>query len=298
MPKEILKSLSLSRRAKRWIVKSYLFALVAVVVLNPNLKRAAQQAQHTLNPESLIQTNFAGVASINRMIDKTLLQPGAHLSEWRAVEKFVLKQVRYASDYENWDNVEYWPTAEETWSKRQEDCDGRAILATSILRSRGYRSAKLAVGLTHMWVQVDANEKDPSKPRKIVALLNPERSLRLEIDGKPGALHFLRLAKAYLHPTAFRETSVDLLAEIPALRKVILVTTLLLLCYHPCRDRCGFLAVITVGLAATFLFDQGEAKGNAVEVWLGLVLFVCAIAGALDMNRASQQKLSSDSKEA
>lgn len=292
MSKEILQSQCVRWSASRWIVKSSLFALVAAVVLNPNLKRAAQQVDHTLHPEALIQTDFAGLASINRKIDQTRAQLGGRLNEWRAVERFVLKQIKYASDYENWDNIEYWPTAEEAWSKGREDCDGRAILATSILRSRGYRSAKLAVGLTHMWVQVNANEKDPSKPRKIVALLSPERRLRLEIDGNPGALHFLRLARAYLHPTAFRETSVDLLAEIPTIRKIILLGTLLWLCYHPCRDMRGFLAVSTVGLASIFLFDQGiKGIGNELQQWLGLILSACAIAGALVMNRARQREL-------
>jgi hypothetical protein len=217
----------------RGVLKTLLFAALTAVVLNPNLKIAFRQIQHTFRPESLIQPDFASITSINEEIDRLLARNTGGAHEIKSVEKFVYKNIQYVSDYENWNNVEYWPTAEEVWAKRREDCDGRAVLAATILRSRGYQSAKLVVGLQHMWVSVNANEKELFKPAKIVALLNPEAKLSLEIQPKPGARHFMRLAKAFVQPTAFRETGAGIIADIPNVRKLILALLLVGVWYLP-----------------------------------------------------------------
>src|SRR5882762_8266299 len=108
--------------------------------------------------------------------------------------------------------MEYWPTAEEVWQRRQEDCDGRAILAVSILRSRGYQSARLAISLDHMWAEVNCREKQPEMPAEIVSILHPDSRFSAALEAKPTANHFARLAKAFFRPTAFRDTSANLLA--------------------------------------------------------------------------------------
>src|SRR5689334_10330589 len=166
---------------RRWVLKTVLFILLTAVVLNPNLKRAVLQVQHATHPESLIQTTFPGLESVNVQIDRMLQSPTNRFSEPRLVARFVLRKIKYVTDYENWSNVEYWPTAEEVWHKRQEDCDGRAVLATSILRARGFRSARMVVSLDHMWIRVDENEKDPSKPAHYIALLSPNAGFSLDL---------------------------------------------------------------------------------------------------------------------
>jgi hypothetical protein len=225
----------------RTLLKSLIFGTLAAMVLNPNLRLAFKQVRHTLRPESLLQANFPSCRAINDRIDGLLADDAGRQPEIKLVEKFVYRNIRYVSDYENWSNAEYWPTAEEVWTRQQEDCDGRAVLAVNILRSRGYPSAKLVVGLHHMWVTVNANEKEPTKPAAMVALLNPEAKLSLEIGPKPGASHYMRLAKALVQPTALRETGAGLIADIPPVRKVILVLLLPLVWLLPlgfsCRNR-------------------------------------------------------------
>jgi predicted transglutaminase-like cysteine proteinase len=217
----------------RTLLKTLIFGMLAAVILNPNLRLAVKQIHHTLYPESLLQSNFPSCRVINERIDGLVADDAGRQPEIKLIEKFVCRNIRYVSDYENWSNAEYWPTAEEAWSRGREDCDGRAVLAVSILRSRGYRSAKLVVGLQHMWVTVNANEKEQSKPAAIVALLNPETKLSLELRPKPGASHFVRLAKAFVQPTALRETGAGIIADIPPLRKAILVLVLLLVWHLP-----------------------------------------------------------------
>src|SRR5689334_12186510 len=100
-------------RLKRLLLKAIVFAGITLLVLNPNLKRAWLQIGHTLQPENLIQTDFAALPQINRQIDRIVAADRMRHSEVRLVAKFVLRQIHYVSDYENWGNLDYWPTAAE-----------------------------------------------------------------------------------------------------------------------------------------------------------------------------------------
>lgn len=286
MPENKIQPVLVSGWKRAWVrravVKGGLFIALAVLVLNPNLKRAVMQVGHALSPESLIQTHFTALAQINREVDREVrLDRGRH-SEPKVIAKFVLKKIRYVSDYETWGNLDYWPTAEETWEKRQEDCDGRAVLAASLLRSRGFHSTALVVGLDHMWIKVDENEKDPSKPPHFVALLSPNRDFSLELREKSRLDDFLRLAKAFLHPTAFRDTSTHLIADIPTVRKAILIVAALLLCFHPHKHRGGMLAIVALGLASSLLLSRWDPDGETAFFGVaGGAIFLGAISAAL-----------------
>jgi hypothetical protein len=259
-------------------LKALLFAAIAVVVLNPNLKRAAMQIRHTIHPERLVRPDFPALPLINAHLDEFIAASDPRYSEARLVAKYVLRQIRYVNDYKNWGNIEYWPTAAEVWNKQQEDCDGRAILATSILRSRGYGSTRLIVGLNHMWIMVDENELDPYKPARYVALLNPDPNFSLNWSDGPRPNKVLRLARAFVRPTALRDNSAHLFADIPGFRKAILVSTLLLLCYHPCRSRKGMVAVLALGLVAVAVLATWQPDtGQVVRVSIGGAILGLAI---------------------
>ncbi len=270
---------------RRWATKTFAFCLLSFFVLNPNLKRLVLQVRHTFAPESLIQTDFAGMQEINRQIDQ-LIARSPDRSEIKTIEKFVLKRIRYVSDYQTWGNMEYWPTAEEVWQNRQEDCDGRAILAVSILRSRGYPSARLAISLDHMWAEVNSREKQPGLPEEITSILHPDSRFSAALDGKPTANHFARLAKALFRPTAFRDTSANLIAAIPFARKVILLTMLLLLCYHPCRNHALLLVLLCSEWVALSFFAVSDARiVDHQYAILGLACTLVVIAASLAANR-------------
>jgi hypothetical protein len=275
---------------KSWLktvaLKLVLFGVFALIVLNPNLKRAGEQLSHLGNPESLIQTNFASLVFINREID-ALQEHHPDKSEPLLVEEFIFRRIKYLSDYENWWNVEYWPTAQEVWQRKQEDCDGRAILATSILRSRGFQSAQLVVGLDHMWIQVNENEKEPGKSPHMLALLRPDKKHQIPVPKKPDAKHFLELAKAFFQPTALRETSEALLVDIPSVRKAILILGLLLLCYYPCSHPTGLLFVLFVGVVSATIFMNSSFEESPTQWKFGFLLVLIGSVGALAMSRIS-----------
>jgi hypothetical protein len=265
----------------RALLKAVLFGAVVLFILNPNLKRAAMHVRHALQPDLLIQTHFPALREINTQVDEWLAASRGTRSEVQVVERFVNQRIQYVSDYKNWGNIEYWPTAEEVWTRGKEDCDGRAVLAVSILRSRGYESARLVIGLDHMWVQVDENERLKHRPEKVSALLNPSGNQSLELKHPSGASHFASVGKALLRPKAFRETSVNMIAEIPTPRKFLIVLSLLLICGWPLRHRMALGFILALGtLSAAFLSVPKKPGTSHPEFMIGLGLLVLSLLGA------------------
>jgi predicted transglutaminase-like cysteine proteinase len=270
----------------RALLKAALFGAVVLFILNPNLKRAAMHVRHALQPDLLIQTNFPALREINTQVDEWLAASRGTRSEVQVVERFVNQRIQYVSDYKNWGNIEYWPTAEEVWERGKEDCDGRAVLAVSILRSRGYESARLVIGLDHMWVQVDENERLSHRPEKVSALLNPSGTQSLELAHPSGVSHFASVGKALLRPKAFRETSVNMIAEIPAPRKFLIVLSLLLICGWPLRHRMALGIVLALGpLSAALLSVPKKPGASHPEFLFCLCLLALALLGAGFYNR-------------
>lgn len=276
---------------RRWLAKTLLFSMITAVVLNPNLKRAWMQIRHTLHPEALIQTSFPGLPEIQAQLDRGLANSPRNLSEPRMIARWVLRKITYVSDYENWGNVDYWPSAAEVWAKRQEDCDGRAVLAASLLRSRGYRSARLVVGLDHMWVKVDENEKSPSKPPHFIALLSTRGTFSLELKDRSSLEELRRWLRELFSPRNLQEMISEFFAGIPVERKVILVSIGLSLVFYPSRQRPGFLAVQTLGLGAVaVLADWEPASGHAWQGAAGCCLLLGAISAALFLDRLWERR--------
>jgi hypothetical protein len=56
-----------------------------------------------------------------------------------------------------WGNAEYLPTLAEVFEQGREDCDGRAVVAASLLRRMGH-DAWLVTDLLHMWVETPKGE--------------------------------------------------------------------------------------------------------------------------------------------
>lgn len=86
----------------------------------------------------------------------------------KVVEKFVYEKIPYAWDWETWGVVDYIPRVEEVLAAGQEDCDGRAVVAASLLRNLGYQ-AELVTDITHVWVKTDRGETmSPGRMKKFI----------------------------------------------------------------------------------------------------------------------------------
>jgi hypothetical protein len=83
----------------------------------------------------------------------------------RTIERFVYQKVVYAWDWDLWGNADYVPTVHEMFAqpswRRQgicyEDCDGRAVVAASLMKRMGY-NASLVTDLRHVWVATPEGE--------------------------------------------------------------------------------------------------------------------------------------------
>src|ERR1041385_5325806 len=87
-PQKPIATRRMTRWFKRVMVKGAIFGAFALLVLNPNLKRAFLQVGHVLRPDSLIQTQFPGMTVINQKVDQFIAADGGRHNEARLVARF------------------------------------------------------------------------------------------------------------------------------------------------------------------------------------------------------------------
>ena len=253
----------------RWLVKMGLLGLVILFALYPHPVLLAIHLRHIRDIESLIQPDLPEMAEINREIDAKLPAGAARKEEFKAVERYVYEHIRYEYDWFNWGNLDYWPTAQEVLTRKREDCDGQAVLAASILRARGFKTATLVANLQHVWVTVDG-----------VELMGPQRDKNLRRVG----------GKMVVTLPAWRTllASGSMICKFPAVRSLLILFAALVLAYHPCRHLTGWLALSVMALVGfVVLLDWANRfEPRANELGLGLLsgaigLLACAWVGAL-----------------
>lgn len=230
------------------VLKSGIFVTVLVFVLFPNPVLLVRQIGGYLDMESLIQTDFAGIERINREIDEELSANASPQKEFSAIQRYVYQHIRYEYDWDNWGNVDFWPSAEQVWERKREDCDGQAILAASILRSRGFKTANLVGNIRHIWVNVDQQE-----------LMGPDKEQNIKREG----------GKTIITLPSFKLIFSGLaiyVADFPSIRNLILIFTLLILCYHPCKDLTRFLGLTTLGLVGFILLEDWAQEVMTLHV--------------------------------
>ena len=89
--------------------------------------------------------------------------------------------------------VDYLPTVAEVIEKGREDCDGRAVVAASLLRNFGFE-AYLVNDLAHMWVRTDAG--DTMSPGKQAIAVATEDGFEIHIPGFVDSLQALAFGVA------------------------------------------------------------------------------------------------------
>lgn len=156
---------------RRWYLriplKLLIFAGIAFAVLYPHPARLARHLHRLRQLDAVIDPDAPHVAALETMLlewaaatdpemNLDQLRSDSHRAQ-RLVERFIYEKVQYAWDWELWGVVDYFPSIEEIFEKAgdgplREDCDGRALLAASLMRRFGFE-ATLAADLRHMWVE-------------------------------------------------------------------------------------------------------------------------------------------------
>ena len=189
----------------RWPVKWLVLAVTVLLVAFPSPSRLMTHLQHWRHPDQLIEPNHPGLEPWVVDLEAQLAdQPLAGPQALKKVERYVYDHVPYAWDWNTWGCADYLPTVSEVLEKGKEDCDGRAVVAASLLRRLGYET-RLVSDFRHVWVWTEQGETmSPGKVRAIEVTDG-------EVKVQPGAL-----------ASALRATSFGL-AVFPFGRELIVV---------------------------------------------------------------------------
>ncbi len=157
-----------ARALARWPVKWGLFAAVTFFVLFPKPGLLLRHIRHMEQMESLPDPAEPALEPLKARFDEFLASRGIETSDPQMllveVNTFVRREIPYSWDWDTWGVAEYLPTLAEVIEKGREDCDGRAVLAAALLRSKGI-PAELVADTRHMWVCTPVGETmDPLGP--------------------------------------------------------------------------------------------------------------------------------------
>ncbi|MFO0837529.1 MAG: hypothetical protein U1D55_03315 [Phycisphaerae bacterium] len=242
----------------RSATKLSLFVVVILGVLYPRPDRFVTWFQRIRNLNSVIDPSHPGLAPLERAV-RARIGAGASAPDVLAiVQDVVYRAIPYAWDWDLWGVMDYVPTVDETLRAGREDCDGRAVVAASLLRRMGYK-ATIASDLLHVWVVTPQGETmSPGKgPRSLV--------------GTPGGTSVGPGVIANLsRGTAFG------VSVFPLPREIIILFAICALTLQPRasirRRAFGCLALIA---ALAVLRFAGEAAGrNGGAAWRGVAVGV------------------------
>ncbi len=245
-------------------VKWFVLTLTVVVVCFPYPSVLVRHLRHWRNPNALIEPH---AEALEPLVDELRPQMTSRLAPpqaLQAVERFVYEKIKYEWDWNNWGTADYLPTVTEAVEKGKEDCDGRAVVAASLLKRFGFR-AKIVTDFTHMWVQTEYG--DTMSPGKRKAIVADEDGLRI----RPGALSQLLKGLGYG------------IAVFPLKRELIVLAVLwLLLLRHRGGPWCNLVALALLASGLVLLRIGGAVYWGPVE-WVQMSGVVSLTAGVVSL---------------
>ena len=249
-------------RAARWSLKLAVFTLVTGLVLFPKVWLLPVWLERLRDLNSVVDANCPDLAPLEVEV---LAAAGPHASLQdlsRPVERTVYEQIPYAYDWETWGVMDYVPTVAEVFAKGREDCDGRAVVAASLLRRLGY-DAQLVTDLKHVWVVA----RDGAA---LVELMGPGAGEKTLAGGESGTRVKWSMATV---ENLMRGLTFGI-AIFPLIRELLIVATLCAVTLQPrssgARRAAG--CVLLVG-ALALLRAAGPATDAMAQrpmlVWIG-----------------------------
>ncbi len=247
-----------ARLPLKWLI----FALTVFLAHFPYPGLFVRHVNHWKNPSALIEPD-------SPLLDPLLAELRPRLTEnmqppdaLRTVEKFVYEKIKYGWDWDVWGTADYLPTLSEVLEKQTEDCDGRAVVAASLLRKLGYK-ADIVSDFAHVWVITDQGET--MSPGKAPVIATSEKGVTtVESPWRP-----------LLNSTAFG------VAVFPFTRELIILIVLWLLLI---RSRTSWsiklmsLWCLVCGLALVRAGGANYLKPNLEAQLLGCANLILGIA--------------------
>lgn len=266
-------------RWRRWLLKTAILLTVVCVTLFPRVRLLPTWITRLSDMNRVVEVNRPELAALaadarGRADAET---PAALL---HATQEVVCERIPYAWDWDTWGVVDYLPTTGEVLALGREDCDGRAVLAASVLRHMGIE-AVLVSDLKHTWVWTPVGET-----------MSPGQGARTLESGAEGTrLRLGSLAENLARGLAFG------IAVFPLTRELVIVVALAAVTAHPALPRwrgwTGFLLLL-FGLA--LIRDAGPAavgmSAAPETLWAGVGMALAgwvtlAVRGASRQSRAA-----------
>lgn len=251
----------------RWPLKLAVFTVVTAVVLYPKVWLLPVWLDRLGNMNSVLDPEDPRLATLEEQV-RERLPAGAPASEaLEAVQQTVYDHIPYAWDWDVWGVVEYLPTVAEVFEQGREDCDGRAVVAASLLRRMGHQ-AWLVSDLLHVWVETPYGE-----------LMSPTGGEKTLVGTQTGT-------QTTVSPRLVRNLARGFsygVAVFPLTRELIILTTLCVLTMQPWSSRWRRVAgCLLLWIALDTLRGAGQQAALAGQTrdiattWVGVGL---ALAG-------------------
>ncbi|MBN2445883.1 MAG: hypothetical protein JXO22_04115 [Phycisphaerae bacterium] len=258
----------------RWPLKLLVFLVVTGLVLYPKVWLLPTWLHRLGDLDSVLDPQNAGLAPLENEVSELLAkEPPEKAANPKAVlelaQKVVLKHVPYAWDWDTWGVFDYVPTVAEVLSKGHEDCDGRAVVAASLLRRMG-REAWLVSDLKHVWVETPDG-----------ATMGPGDGKPTITGGKPGKPEEPMLYRAVATLRNLGRGLTFGIAVFPMVRVLMIWLALCACLAHPWSSPTRRVAGSLLLLAAIALLHDAKpaASGLAQDPRLAWVAWMTAAAG-------------------
>lgn len=251
----------------RGAVKLSVLGAVVVVVLYPKIWLVPRWVERMSDMNSVLEPEHPRLAQLESVARAKLASREQGGDVRTVVEETVCETVPYAFDWETWGVMDYLPTVEEVFLHGHEDCDGRAVVAASLLRRMG-TDAWLVCDLKHVWVATPEGE-----------LMSPGEGTKTMV-GKPGGTQAVIASDTVANLSRGFAFGI---AVFPLERELIILAALCLVSLQPRSAVWRRLAGCGLLLAALALFRQAgpSADGLAIRPWLVWLGMLVAVAGWL-----------------
>lgn len=138
-------------------VKVFLFLALVILTLYPKVWLIPTWLGRERDLNSVLDPANPALAPLEAEARAALPESATSKQLLDTVENVVYRHVPYAWDWDVWGVVDYLPTVTEVFQMGREDCDGRAVVAASLLRRMGHE-AWIVSDILHMWVETPQGE--------------------------------------------------------------------------------------------------------------------------------------------
>jgi hypothetical protein len=258
-------------RWRRWPLKGGFLALIVVLTLFPKVWLLPVWIQRLADLNAVVDPNCPDLAELQARVAARVGERATLPRLMRGVENVVYERIPYAYDWDTWGVMDYLPTAAEVFAMGREDCDGRAVVAASLLRRLGY-DAWLTTDMTHTWVV--ACDRSAAQPVEC-ELMAPGAGEKTLTGGAAGT----RLKVTWATLRNLVNASAFGVAVFPVGRELVILVALVITALQP-RSSWGR-RIIGCGAVATALFLWRTAGSPPHTQAVTLLLWIAAMATLL-----------------